>query len=340
MTDPTAATPHPTPDAGPEPDRLDVAAVAKLGGRVLDEVGTVVVGMRTALRTALAAILAGGHVLFEDVPGLGKTLAARSLATALGLEFRRLQCTPDLLPADITGSYVFDPASSAFEFRPGPVFTGLLLADEINRTAPKTQSALLEAMAERQVTVEGVSHRLRRPFHVMATSNPVEYEGTYPLPEAQLDRFMVRLAVGYPDPEAETDVLLRRLERRQEDAPVQPVVDAETVLAMQAGTEQVDLDRDVVRYCVDLAAATRTHPGVEVGCSPRGSLALMLVARGMAVLDGRSYVTPEDVKEIAVSALAHRLTLNPQAWATGLQAADVIRTLLGQVAAPPSQRRQ
>lgn len=325
-------------DDGVADRALEVAEVAELGERVLEEVGTVVVGMRTALRTALAAVLAGGHVLFEDVPGLGKTLAARSLATALGLEFRRLQCTPDLLPADITGSYVFDPAASAFEFRPGPVFTGLLLADEINRTAPKTQSALLEAMAERQVTVEGVSHRLQPPFHVMATSNPVEYEGTYPLPEAQLDRFMVRLAVGYPDPDAETDVLLRRLARQREEAPVRPVVDAATVLAMQAGTERVELDRDVVRYCVDLAAATRTHPGVEVGCSPRGSLALMLVARGIAVLDGRPYVTPEDVKEIAVSALAHRLTLNPQAWATGLQAGDVIKTLLGQVAAPPSLR--
>lgn len=321
-------------------ERLAVAEVARLGETVLAEVGTVVVGMRTALRTALAAVLAGGHVLFEDVPGLGKTLAARSLATALGLEFRRLQCTPDLLPADITGSYVFDPAQSAFEFRPGPVFAGLLLADEINRTAPKTQSALLEAMAERQVTVEGTSHRLKPPFHVMATSNPVEYEGTYPLPEAQLDRFMVRLAVGYPDPEAEADILLRRLDRRREEATVTSIVDPETVLAMQAGTEAVDLDRDVVRYCVDLAAATRTHPGVEVGCSPRGSLALMLVARGIAVLDGRSYVTPEDVKEIAVSALAHRLTLNPQAWATGLQAADVIKTLLGQVPVPPSLRRE
>ncbi|GAA2100230.1 MoxR family ATPase [Microlunatus panaciterrae] len=313
---------------------LPVAEVSRLCGTVLTEVGTVVVGMESALRTALAAILAGGHVLFEDVPGLGKTLAARSLATALGLDFRRLQCTPDLLPADITGSYVFDPAESQFVFRAGPVFTGLFLADEINRTAPKTQSALLEAMAERQVTVEGHSFPLAKPFHVMATSNPVEYEGTYPLPEAQLDRFMVRLAVGYPDRQAETEVLIRRLERRTEEASVRQVVDPETVLAMQAGVEAVEVDRDISRYCVDLAAATRGHGAVEVGASPRGSQALVLVARALAVLSGRDYVTPEDVKEIAVSALAHRLTLNPQTWATGLQPADLVQTLLSQVPGP------
>ena len=313
---------------------MQVAEVARLSEAVLAEVGTVVVGMRPALRTALAAILAGGHVLFEDVPGLGKTLAARSLAAALGLEFGRLQCTPDLLPADITGSYVYDPAGSAFVFRPGPVFTGLFLADEINRTAPKTQSALLEAMAERQVTVEGTSFPLARPFHVLATSNPVEYEGTYPLPEAQLDRFMVRLAVGYPDREAETDVVRRRLARRAEEASVRAVADPRTVLAMQAGVEAVEVDVDVVRYCVDLAGATRAHPSVEVGASPRGSQALVLVARALAVLSGRDYVTPEDVKEIAVSALAHRLTLTPQTWASGLQPGDVVGALLTTVPGP------
>ncbi len=217
---------------------LPVADVSRLGQAVLAEVATVVVGMRSALEIALAAILAGGHVLFEDVPGLGKTLAARSLATTLGLDFRRLQCTPDLLPADITGSYVFDPAEGRFAFRPGPVFTGLLLADEINRTAPKTQSALLEAMAERQVTVEGTSFTLDQPFHVLATSNPVEYEGTYPLPEAQLDRFMVRLAVGYPDRAAEADVLHRRLDRRREEAAVRAVVDAATVRRCRPGSRR------------------------------------------------------------------------------------------------------
>jgi MoxR-like ATPase len=320
--------------AEPTTAPLPVAEVARLGQQVLAEVGTVVVGMAGALRTALAAVLAGGHVLFEDVPGLGKTLAARSLAGALGLDFKRLQCTPDLLPADITGSYVWEPREAAFAFRPGPVFTGLLLADEINRTAPKTQSALLEAMAERQVTVEGRSFTLPQPFHVMATSNPVEYEGTYPLPEAQLDRFLVRLAVGYPDAPGEADVLTRRLARRREETVVQAVVDPSTVLQMQAGVEQVAVDPDVVAYCVALASATRSHPSVEVGASPRGSLALLLVSRARAVLAGRDFVTPEDVKEVAVSALAHRITLNPQTWASGLAAADVVQTLLAQVPGP------
>ena len=320
------SSPQPVPD------------VAAHGRAVLEEVGTVVVGMRDPLRFALAALLAGGHVLFEDVPGLGKTLAARSLANALGLDFRRVQCTPDLLPSDITGSSVFDPGSASFEFRPGPVFAGLLLADEINRTAPKTQSALLEAMAERQVTVDGVTHRLPDPFFVVATSNPVEYEGTYPLPEAQLDRFMVRLAVGYPTADAEVDVLQRRLARRTEWAPVNQVVDADTLLAMQAGVEAVPVDHDVLRYCVDLAASTRAHPAVEVGASPRGSQALMLVGRALAVLDGRDYVLPEDVKQVAVAALAHRLSLTPQAWATGTLPQAVVREVLDRVPGPTTAR--
>jgi len=317
---------------------LPVPEVAAHGRAVLEEVGTAVVGMEVVLRTALAAILAGGHVLFEDVPGLGKTLAARSLATALGLDFRRVQCTPDLLPSDITGSSVFDPASAQFQFRPGPVFAGLLLADEINRTAPKTQSALLEAMAERQVTVDGVTHRLTEPFHVMATSNPVEYEGTYPLPEAQLDRFMVRLAVGYPDRAGEAEVLTRRLERRHEAADVRTIVDAATLLAMQAGVEAVAVEPDVVRYCVDLAAATRAHDAVELGASPRGSQALVLVARALAVLAGRDFVTPEDVKAVAVPALAHRLTLTPQTWASGMQSQDVVTRVLDSVPGPATTR--
>ena len=330
MTDTRSAPTETTP--------LQVAEISRLCTTVLDEVGTVVVGMQEALKTALAAILAGGHVLFEDVPGLGKTLAARSLSAALGLEFRRLQCTPDLLPADITGSYVFDPAKAAFEFRPGPIFTGLFLADEINRTTPKTQSALLEAMAEGQVTVEGHSFRLNRPFHVMATSNPIEYEGTYPLPEAQLDRFMVRLAVGYPTKSAERDVLVRRLDRQHEEATVAAVMEADTVIAMQRGVEEVAVDPDIVAYCVDLATATRDHPAVEVGASPRGSLALMLVSRARAVIEGRDYVTPEDVKGVAPSVLAHRLTLTPQSWASGLPATEVVKNLLSQVAGPAAAR--
>lgn len=302
-------------DPNPQQQPLAVAEVAVLGQQVLDEVGTAVVGMRESLTIALATILAGGHVLFEDVPGLGKTLAARSLAAALGLDFARLQCTPDLLPSDITGSSVFDPATRNFVFQPGPIFTDIFLADEINRTAPKTQSALLEAMAEHQVSVDGVTRKLPPSFSVIATSNPVEYEGTYPLPEAQLDRFMVRLAVGYLDPAQEALVLQRRIERRQEATSVRPVVDAATVQAMRAGVEAVQVDPDVVRYCVDLAAATRANNVLEVGASPRGSQNLLLLSRAMAVLAGRDYVLPEDVKAIAVPVLAHRLTLTPQAWA-------------------------
>ncbi len=317
-------------DVGP----ASLEEVAAAGRAVLDAVGGVVVGQTGALRLTLAAVLAGGHVLLEDVPGLGKTLAARSLSGALGLDFRRLQCTPDLLPADVTGSFVYDPGASAFSFQPGPVFTGLLLVDEINRTPPKTQSALLEAMQERQVTVEGRTFALPRPFHVLATANPVEYEGTYPLPEAQLDRFLLRLDVGYPDRAGETEVLRRRLARRREETTVAPVVDARRLLALQAGVEQVDVDEDVAAYCVDLAAATRRHRAVEVGASPRGSLALLLVARALAVLDGRDAVLPEDVKAVAVPALAHRLTLRPETWATATTPASVVREVLDTVPGP------
>lgn len=321
-------------DAVSPPSALSAQDVTRLGAEVLDAVGSVVVGMDRPLRTALATILAGGHVLFEDVPGLGKTLAARSIAAALGLDFRRLQGTPDLLPADITGSYVYDPATSEFQFRPGPVFTGLFLADEINRTAPKTQSALLEAMAERQVTVEGTTFGLPAPFHVLATSNPVEQEGTYPLPEAQLDRFMVRLTVGYPDRDGEGDILRRRLGRRQEATHVDQVVDAATLRSMQAGVERIEVEPDVIDYCIDLTRATRTLRGVDVGASPRGSLALLLVARATAVLHGRTFVIPEDVKEIAVAALAHRLVLSPAAWAAGTLGETLIQTLLEEVPGP------
>ncbi|MGJ7442425.1 AAA family ATPase [Aquipuribacter sp. MA13-6] len=313
---------------------LPVPEVARLAQEVLAEVGTAVVGMQGPLRLALAAVLAGGHVLFEDVPGLGKTLAARSLAGALGLQFTRLQCTPDLLPADVTGAFVYDPTRAVFEFRPGPVFTGLLLADEINRTPPKTQAALLEAMQEGQVTVEGRTHPLPRPFHVLATANPVEYEGTYPLPEAQLDRFLVRVAVGYPLPAHEADVLVRRVSRRQEAAPVRACVDAATVLRMQAGVEQVDVDPDVVAYCVALAAATRSHPAVDVGVSPRGSLALLLQARALAVLDGRDVVLPEDVKEAAPAVLTHRLTLGVQTWSGTVTADSVVTDVMAAAPAP------
>jgi MoxR-like ATPase len=317
---------------------MPVAEVARLAKAVLDEVGTVVVGMENTLRLAMATILAGGHVLFEDVPGLGKTLAARCMSSALGLEFRRLQCTPDLLPGDVTGSYVWDPGERKFIFHPGPVFAGLLLADEINRTPPKTQSALLEAMAEKQTTVEGTTFQLERPFHVLATSNPIEYEGTYPLPEAQLDRFMVRVSTGYLDPNREIEVLNRRIARRQEESEVARVIDATTVLAMQSGVEAVDVEPSIVQYCVDLTSATRKHRSVEVGASPRGSLALLLVARALAVLDGRDYVVPEDVKTVGVPALAHRLTLSPEAWTMKTPTSAVVSQVLDSVPGPAASK--
>ncbi|WP_447008324.1 AAA family ATPase [Saccharothrix isguenensis] len=312
-----------------------MAAEAKA---VLAAVGTVVVGRERSLRLALAAVLAGGHVLLEDVPGLGKTLMARSLAQALKLDFKRLQCTPDLLPADVTGSFLYNPGDREFTFREGPLFTGLLLADEINRTPPKTQSALLEAMQERQVTVEGRTFPLPRPFHVLATANPVEYEGTYPLPEAQLDRFLLRLDIGYPPPDEEVEVLRRRLTRQREETEVGAVLDARRLLRLQHGVEQVSVDDDVLRYCVDLASASRRHTAVEVGASPRGAQALVLVARALAVLDGRDFVLPEDVKECAVAALAHRITLRPETWTSGVTGVEVVTELLGRVPGPASTR--
>ncbi|WP_425562083.1 AAA family ATPase [Microbacterium kribbense] len=333
---PEPSTDPARPDA---PDAYPPERVGETARAILDEIGTVVVGQAEPLRLALAAMLAGGHVLFEDVPGLGKTLAARCLAEASGLAFRRLQCTPDLLPADITGSFVYAPDSGKFEFRPGPVFTGLLLADELNRTAPKTQSALLEAMAEGQVTVEGVSYPLPQPFHLIATANPIEYEGTYALPEAQLDRFLVRLSVGYPDRADEERILAGRIARRTEVAHVRRVIDPAQLLRMQAGVERVHTDPDIIRYCVDLAAATRADGSVEVGASPRGSQALMLVARALAVIDGRDYVTPDDVKRVAVPVLAHRLTLTPAAWAAGVVPARVVEAIASRVAGPPTLAR-
>lgn len=311
-----------------------VSEVAAAAGKVLGSIASAVVGQREPVRLALAAMLAGGHVLIEDVPGLGKTLAARSLAQAVGLDFRRVQCTPDLLPADVTGSYVYEQGERRFAFHPGPIFTGLLLVDEINRTPPKTQSAFLEAMQERQVTVEGNTHDLPAPFHVLATANPIEYDGTYPLPEAQLDRFLLRLSFGYPELDEEGAVLARRIARRQEEVSVPTVIDADELLRLQAGVEQVDVDPDVSSYCVRLAAATREHRAVDVGASPRGSLALVLVARALAVLAGRNYVVPEDVKACAVSALGHRLTLRPETWASGVSGQDVVTELLETVPTP------
>jgi MoxR-like ATPase len=317
-------------------DALPTYEVGRLAGAVLDSVGSVLVGKRESLELVLAGILAGGHVLLEDLPGLGKTLTARCFAQALGLDFRRLQFTPDLLPADVTGSFLYDQSKSDFSFRAGPIFTNLLLADEINRTPPKTQSALLEAMQEKQVSVEGVTYRLDPPFHVLATANPIEYEGTYPLPEAQLDRFLLRVSFGYPTPDEEWEVLQRRMSRRQEESQLAPVVDAHTLRAMQAALELVAVEDSIGRYIVALTGATREHASVLVGASPRGSLALLLLARARAVMAGRDYVVPEDVKDVAVPALAHRITLRPEMWLRRVDPAFVVQEVLGSVAAPAS----
>ncbi|HEU5268649.1 MAG TPA: MoxR family ATPase [Jatrophihabitans sp.] len=305
---------------------------------MLAEVGRAVVGKRGQLALILAGILAGGHVLIEDNPGLAKTLAARSFAQALGLQFRRVQFTPDLLPSDITGSFVYDQSRSEFSFRSGPLFAGLVLADEINRTPPKTQAALLEAMQEGQATVEGRTFELPRPFHVIATANPIEYEGTYPLPEAQLDRFLIRVAFGYPSKDEEWQVLQRRIERRAETITVEQVLDARHLLAIQQATETVEVSERVGRYCVDLVDATRAHQHLLVGSSPRGALALVLVARAYALLHHRDYVTPEDVKAVAVPALAHRVTLRPEMWMRSLAPTDVIENVLRSVAVPDADR--
>ena len=305
--------------------------------RVLAEVERAVVGKREALELVLLGMLADGHVLLEDFPGLAKTLIARAFAQVTSIGFTRIQFTPDLMPSDVTGSSIFNQREVDFEFRPGPIFTNLLLADEINRAPPKTQAALLEAMQERQVTIEGVTHALERPFLVLATQNPIEYEGTYPLPEAQLDRFLLRLGVGYPEREQEWDVLERRLDRAEDEIELNSVVGREELLEMQGAIEQVHVDRSVGLYMVDLVAATRAASGVQVGASPRGSLALLKLSRCRAALDGRDYVIPEDVKAVAVPALAHRLSLRPELWVQRLRPQDIVTELLDQVPTPKAE---
>jgi MoxR-like ATPase len=301
---------------------------------VLDEIERVVVGKRSALTLILIAVLARGHVLIEDLPGLGKTLIARSFAAALGLEFTRVQFTPDLLPADLLGSTIYDMQSGRFEFRRGPIFTNLLLADEINRTPPKTQAALLEAMAEGQVSMDGHTHRLPMPFIVLATDNPIEYEGTYPLPEAQLDRFAIRMELRYLSASDETSMLRRRIERGSTEPTVNQVVDLHDLLAMRESVEQVTVHEDVLHYVVSLAGATRQHPQVAVGASPRAELDLVQLARARALLLGRDYVIPEDVKALAVASVAHRITLRPEMWVRKIQGADIVQELLRRLPVP------
>jgi MoxR-like ATPase len=304
---------------------------------VLDEIERVVVGKRAALELVLLGILAAGHVLIEDLPGLGKTLTARSFADVLGLQFSRVQFTPDLLPSDLTGAPFYDQRSSQFVFKPGPIFTNLLLADEINRTPPKTQAALLEAMAESQVSIDGETHRLQQPFVVLATDNPIEYEGTYPLPEAQLDRFLLRVRLGYLSGSDEIAMLSRRLERGSSAPVLRELVTATELLAMRESLESVEVDADIVAYAVALLAATRSHASVLVGASPRGGLALTQLARGKAVLAGRDFVVPDDVKAVAVPALAHRLSLKPETWVRKVQTDDVVAEILTVVPTPSTR---
>jgi MoxR-like ATPase len=316
---------------------VELAQVRELSGEVLDEVERAVVGKRELLELVLHGFLADGHVLLEDYPGLAKTLAARSFARVLSMRFARIQFTPDLMPSDVTGSSIWNQRDGDFEFRPGPIFTNLLLADEINRAPPKTQASLLEAMQERQATIEGLTHRLEPPFLVIATQNPIEYEGTYPLPEAQLDRFLLRTAFGYPSRDDEVDVLARRIERASDEVELRAVVDRETLLAMQEAVEHVHVAESVREYCVDVVVATRTSQSVAVGASPRGSLALLKLARCRAALAGRDYVLPDDVKAVAVPALAHRLVLRPELWVQRVSAEDVVREVLETVPTPRAE---
>ena len=313
------------------PSPTEVAAQAEA---VMSEVGRAVVGKRELLVHIMATVLAGGHILLEDYPGLAKTLTAQSFATALGLEFKRIQFTPDLLPGDITGSYLYDRTEGTFELHKGPIFANIVLADEINRASPKTQSALLEAMQESQVTLEGETLPLPDPFLVMATQNPIEYEGTFPLPEAQLDRFLIKLSVGYPSPDEEREILKRRRERRTDAFRLEQVSDGATLLAMRAAVEQIHLDPDLEGYIVDLVQRTRTDSRVAVGASPRGSLALLKLSRARAALAGRDYVLPDDIKEFAVPALAHRLILNPDLWLQLDAATNVLESIVAGTAVP------
>jgi len=312
----------------------ELSEVHAQGQRILGEVERAVLDKREMLEQLLTAIFADGHVLIEDYPGLAKTLIAQSFATVLGLTFKRIQFTPDLLPGDITGGYVYDRKSGDFVLQQGPIFANVVLADEINRASPKTQAALLEAMQEGQVTLEGETKRLPEPFVVIATQNPIEYEGTFPLPEAQLDRFLLKLDVGYPSADAEQAMLKRRRERRTDAFQLSSVLGGDDLLALRAAIEDVHVDADVERYIVELVGRTRTDSRVTVGASPRGSLALLKLSRAQAALEGRSFVLPDDVKAFAVSALAHRLVLEPDLWMVPNAADDVIQACLSSVAVP------
>ena len=308
--------------------------VAASAQALIQEVSRAIVGKEEVLERVVLAILADGHLLIEDYPGLGKTVMAKSFAAALGCEFKRVQFTPDLLPADITGTYIFDRRKGEFQLRRGPIFTNVLLADEINRAPPKTQAALLEAMQESQATLEGETHLLESPFLVMATQNPIEFEGTYPLPEAQIDRFIMRIEMGYPSAPDEVEMLSRRAARKQDLVEMNRVASPKEVLEMQAAVEEVFVEEDVERYAVELTRRTRNHPRVEVGASPRGSLALLKLSRAKAAMEGRDYAVPDDIKEVALDALAHRLILKPDPLIRGVKPASIVEEVLGAVPVP------
>jgi len=314
--------------------KVSIEEVSSLSNRVIVEVERAIVGKRKLLTQIMSACLAGGHILLEDLPGLGKTIMAKSLAIALGLDFKRIQFTPDLLPGDITGNYIYNRAKNEFELRKGPIFCNIVLADEINRASPKTQSALLEAMQETQVTLDGETKKLANPFIVIATQNPIEYEGTFPLPEAQLDRFLVKFSVGYPSLDAERVILQRRRERFQDEVEINRVTDSGTLLAMRQVVEHVHVNEDLELYIANLVHATRRDRRVAVGASPRGSLALLKLSRAQAALDNRDYVIPDDVKAYVGPALAHRLILEPEYWMKRQAVDEVLSNILETVPVP------
>ncbi len=316
---------------------MNIAEASETCQQVVNQVKKVIVGKEQVLEKVMLAVLANSHILFEDYPGLAKTLMARSFAMSMGCEFSRIQFTPDLLPADITGTYIYNVKTSDFELRRGPVFTNVLLADEINRAPPKTQAALLEAMQERQTTLDGKTHPITDPFIVIATQNPIEYEGVYPLPEAQLDRFLLRLQLGYPNRTEEMEILKRRMERAQEDIQLEPAADAETILALQKTVEGIHVDDDVLGYVTDIVQATRVQRQIEVGASPRGSLAIFKLARARAVFHGRDYVIPDDVKEVAGPALVHRMIMKAESWVKGVDPRQLVDEILKTIPVPKTK---
>ena len=315
-------------------ERLNIEEAGRTCQKVISQVKKVIVGKEPVLEKVMLAVLANSHILFEDYPGLAKTLLAKSFAMSMGCGFSRIQFTPDLLPADITGTYVFNVRSGEFELRKGPVFTNILLADEINRAPPKTQAALLEAMQEKQTTLDGKTHLLDNPFIVVATQNPIEYEGVYPLPEAQLDRFLVKLQLGYPARTEEVEIMHRRMLRGQEDVALDPVTDLRTILDLQQTVEGIHVDDDVMGYIADIVQATRSQRQIDVGASPRGSLAIFKLSRARAVFHGRDYVIPDDVKEVVASALVHRLIMKAESWVKGTNPNQVLDDILKTIPVP------